>query len=47
MSKLIINIIICTIKATVISFVFCKIWKAISNHIFKEFDSKRDEDDTL
>ena len=47
MSKLIINIIIRTIEATAISFVFCKIWSVIANHIFNEIDSKRDEDDTL
>jgi hypothetical protein len=47
MSKLIINIIICTIQATVISVIVCKVWKAISNRIFKKIDDKRDEDDTL
>ena len=47
MSKLIIKIIICTIQATAISVVVCKVWSAIANRIFKEFDDKRNEDDTL
>ncbi len=47
MSILIIRIIICTIEAIGISVVFYKVWTAVVNYIFKEFDTKRDEDDTL
>lgn len=44
---MIIKIIISIIEATAISLVLCKIWSIITNHIFKEFDDKRDNDDTL